>query len=315
MSGSFSEWNQVSSGIPQGSVLGPIFFVIYINDLPVEIKSKILIFADDTKIYQRIRTIDDHQLLQSSVFKLQDWTDKWGLMTHPDKCKSMTVGRVDHPHYNYYLRDDDLNPLASTSEELDLGVLFDSRLSFESHIASKVKKANQILGLIRRCFIYLDEKSLVCLYKSMVRPHLEFSQVVWHPYLLKFVDKLESVQRRATKLIPGYAGLSYPERLAKLSMPTLSYRRIRGDLIEVFKIINNIYDPKITENLLLFSNEIRTRGNSQKLFLRNCNTNHSKNAFSVRVVKYWNMLPQKVIESTSVKCFESRLDFLMRGHQ
>jgi hypothetical protein len=303
----------VASGISQGSVLGPVLFVLFINDLPMEIKSKILIFADDTKLYQQILTTKDQDQLQEGVFKLQDWTAKWDLEIHPAKCKSMTVGRGDCGGREYFLRRGlDLVPIETTSEEKDLGVIFDNKLSFEAHIIDKIKKSNQILGLIMRCFSYLDESSLICLYKSMVRPQLEFSQVVWHPYLLKFIDQLEGVQRRATKLVPGLSKFSYPERLAKLCLPTLSYRRLRGDLIDAYKILNNIYDPEVTKNLLCLSNESRTRGNTQKLFLNRCKTNLGKNAFSIRVVKVWNMLPQDVMDSSNVKIFESRLDRFMK---
>jgi hypothetical protein len=146
----------------------------------------------------------------------------------------------------------------------------------------------------------------------MVRPHLEFSQTVWSPYLLKFVDQLEGVQRRATRLIPGLSKLAYTDRLKTLKLPTLSYRRIRGDLIEVFKITKGLYDPAVTDKLLHWSVEGRTRGNSSKLFLKRSNTNFGNNCFSGRVVKHWNMLSDSVLNSGNLSIFKSRLDKFMK---
>ena len=131
-------------------------------------------------------------------------------------------------------------------------------------------------------------------------------------HLLKYVDLIERVQRRATKLVSGLVGLSYEERLKKLNLPTLSYRRLRGDLIETYKILNELYDPVVTRGILTLSEESRTRGNSQKLFLNNSRLNLRKHTFSVRVVKIWNMLPQSILDSNSVHLFEARLDRFMK---
>ena len=120
-------------------------------------------------------------------------------------------------------------------EEKDLGVIVDADLSFEDHITAKVKKANQIMGLIRRSFAYLDEKSFVKLYTALVRPHLEYAQSVWSPHLKRFTDLIENVQIRATKLVDHLGNLEYSERLKRLNLPTLAFRRLRGDLIEMYK--------------------------------------------------------------------------------
>ena len=118
-------------------------------------------------------------------------------------------------------------------EEKDLGVIMDSDLNFEQHIQSKVNKANSIMGLIRRSFSFLDCYLFKKLYVTFVRPHLEYAQSVWSPYLKKHVNAIEKVQMRATKLVDGLANLNYEERLRKLDLPTLAYRRMRGDMIEL----------------------------------------------------------------------------------
>ena len=120
-------------------------------------------------------------------------------------------------------------------EEKDLGVIIDSELSFSEHVASKVRTANAIVGLIRRSCSFLDGTSFKKLSTAFVRPHLEYAQSVWSPHLRKHINMLENVQIRATKLVDGLARLDYPDRLKILNLPTLAYRRLRGDLIEIYK--------------------------------------------------------------------------------
>ena len=112
--------------------------------------------------------------------------------------------------------------------------------TFEDHIFGKIKKANSTMAIIRRAFTYLDEGTFLLLYKSLLRPHLEYTNPVWAPYLHKHINSLENVQRRVTRQIPGLSGMMYEERLRKLGLPTLAYPRLRGDLIEVYKIANKL---------------------------------------------------------------------------
>ena len=119
----------------------------------------------------------------------------------------------------------------------DLGVTIDSNLIFESHIQIKVNKANQTMGMIRRAFTHLDNDTFLCLFKAFVRPQLEYANAAWSPYKVKDITAIENVQRRATKQVPGLRDLSYEERLKQLKLPTLVYRRARGDMIETYKIM------------------------------------------------------------------------------
>ncbi len=266
INGSFSNWHRVRSGIPQGSVLGPLLFVLYINDLPLDINSSIYMFADDTKISRPISTINDCMLLQDDINTLQSWSDKWLLTFHPDKCHVLSLGKNTIP-YNYTLPNNNNNTttiLGHVDEARDLGVIVDKDLSFDSHINNKVNKANNTLGLLRRAYIHLDINSLAILYKALVRPHLEFANVIWHPYKKKHIHAIEAVQRRATKLLSILKNLTYKERLIKLNIPTLVFRRLRGDMIETFKITSEIYDPNVTSFINTHANS-RTRGNQHKL--------------------------------------------------
>ena len=305
--GTESEWRKVDSGVPQGSVLGPILFVIYINTLPeVASNSQIYLFADDTKIYKAITNTEDCQMLQHDVDKMYEWTNGSLLKFHPDKCGAMRIGSSKLETRTYTMGPEK-HVIKNITEEKDIGVIIDDKLSFSKHMAAKIKKANTVMGVIRRTYVHMDEESFLLLYKGLVRPHLEYANQVWAPYLRKDVVAIENVQRRATKLIPGFKDMSYQERLRRLHLPTLRYRRIRGDMIELYKILTDKYDYRVTANIVNVRQDIR-RGHKYKLFKKHCRLNIRKFSFAYRTVNTWNDLPNYVVEAKTVKSFERRLD-------
>ena len=123
----------------------------------------------------------------------------------------------------------------------DLGVIFDSELNFVQHCKEQINTAYSYLGIIKRNFIYLDEDACVMLYKSLVRSHLEYANSVWNLYRLGLIKDLQKVQMRTTKLVISIKNFTYKDRLKRLKLPTLKYRHIRGDMIEVYKIVTNKY--------------------------------------------------------------------------
>ncbi len=167
------------------------------------------------------------------------------------------------------------------------------------------------MGAIRRSFRYLEPITFLKLYKGLVRPHLEYAVQVWQPYLKRDIRKLEGVQRRATKQINDIGNLEYADRLKKLKLPTLLYRRMRGDMIETYKILTHKQD-QVVSNLLPLHSALRphstTRSNSLKLFKKSAKHAPRANSFSHRVVDLWNDLPQNVVTAPSTNSFENRLD-------
>ena len=209
-------------------------YLLYINDLLEDIKSEGLLFADDTKIFNQIKTGDDALTLQADIDLLERWSKMCLLKFHHDKCHVLTVGKLEnirHIHrYGIYE-----NELDHAFEEKDLGIMMDSELSFEEHISLKVKKANAIMGVIRRSFSFLNGNLFKKLYVTFVRPNLEYAQVVWAPYLFKYINMIKNVQIRATKVVEGLNDLEYSDRLKILDLPTFVYGRARGDMIEMYK--------------------------------------------------------------------------------
>ena len=304
-----SEWRDVTSGVPQGSVIGPLLFVLYINDLPDRVKAEIYLFADDTKMYCKI-TENGMSTLQEDLNKLQIWSDTWLLKFHPDKCKVLKVHKGNKTNSRkYYMKtlDSEIEEkeLEQVKSEKDLGIITDDILSFAEHIQTKVNKATKIMGLIRRSFMFMDAEMFRKLFTAMVRPHLEYGQVIWSPIKKKDIISIENVQRRASKSIPELKNLSYPERLKKLNLPTLSYRRHRGDMIELYKTMNGLYDdvalqPSRREGI--------TRGHSLKIFKERANSRVRQNQLMIRAVDAWNRLPENVVTAPSLDSFKNRLD-------
>jgi len=306
-----SPWSETTSGIPQGSVLGPTLFIIFINSLPNTTNSPTFLFADDAKLFREITSTRDQEILQEDLNSMFDWTKSSLLNFNPEKCSSMTICRPNSNTSRHYKMNETTLKVIQT--ERDLGVMVDRHLKFEQHIQTKINKANSIMGIIRRTYTYLDADTFLLLYKSLVRPHLEYCNQIWNPHLQKHIISIENVQRRATKQIPGFQQLTYEERLTKLKLPTLKYRRDRGDMIEAYKILTGKYENEITEHLLPI-NERESRGHQLKLHHRRPNTNLRKFNFTFRIVKDWNELPHHVIESTSTKIFERRLDEFWTNH-
>ena len=198
--------------------------------------------------------------------------------------------------------------------EKDIGVHVDDELKFNSHIIKSVSKAKRIMAIARKTFSTLDKPTFLPLFKGLVRPHLEYAAPVWTPHQQQMKKKIESVQRIATKRLPGMKELEYNERLRKLKLPTLAYRRVRGDMIQVFKLVMPIkkgaYDKSLPQLLDLKSDlGIRQgKGHEKQLYKGNAKKDIKKYGFNFRVCKLWNSLPSHVINCTSVKAFEIALD-------
>ena len=191
----------------------------------------------------------------------------------------------------------------------DLGVVFDTKLNFRTHIDEKVNKAYQMLGILKRNFIHLDADSFLLLYKALVRSHLEYANIIWMPYFQEDIEKIEKVQKRATKLIRTVRKLSYQARLEKLDLPTLKYRRHRGDMIELYKMVTNKYDQDVLPNLVYkVPVGMHTRGNALKMCQQHSHYNLRRHFFINRTVSIWNSLPDTIIEAETINIFKNRLD-------
>jgi hypothetical protein len=196
--------------------------------------------------------------------------------------------------------------LKEVPSEKDLGIITDRHLSFEEHINTAAKKGNQVVGIIKRSFNYLNKTTLVMLIKAMIRPRLEYGHSIWNPTLKKHKIALERIQRRATKLLPSTKNLTYSERLKVLRLPSLEYRRRRGDMIETWKILHGKYDGLFPWFIL--DKDSIVRGHSLKLKKIGKNTPQKRKVFSFRIINDWNSLPDSVVTAVNINTFKSNLD-------
>ena len=195
--------------------------------------------------------------------------------------------------------------------EKDLGVHITDDLKQYKHVAETVKKANKILGMIKRTITCKNTQNIMSYYKTLVRPILDYSSGIWNPYHKKDIEKLEKVQRRATKIIREIRNLPYADRLKRCKLMTIQERRRRYDLIEMFKVMNGIY--KVDKEKLFEINTNSTRGHALKLQKKYSRLNVRKNFFTNRVIDDWNHLPAPAIKAKTVLNFKKVIDPLFRG--
>ena len=232
MDGEVSSWKSVLSGVPQGSVIGPILFLVYIDDLKDGVTGNILKFADDTKLFRKTKEIGDKQKLQDDIAKLVRSSEKWQMLFHFGQCKCLHTG-PGNTGMNYEMGG---TILSKTVKEKYLGVSMNANMKVSEQCRNAASRDNHVLGMIRRNIAYKEKSLIVHLFKAIVIPNLEYCIQAWSSYLRKDIYMLEKIQRRATKFIPRLKYLRYEERLKECGLTTLETRRLRGGQIEVFKI-------------------------------------------------------------------------------
>ena len=236
INGRYSDWTDVTSGVPQGSVLGPTLFLMFINDLEDGVQSTVQKFADDTKLYTEVTKDEGGEQLQEDLDKCTEWAKEWMMEFNVSKCKVLHAGRTNR--MKEYTMEGKI--LEKVQEEKDLGVMIHKAMNGSRQITEAVKKANRALAQLRRTITNKEIDTVIPIYnyKATVRPHLEYCVQAWAPYLKKDINALEKVQHRATKMITTLRKLPYEQRLKECNLTTLEERRKRGDLLETHEIMH-----------------------------------------------------------------------------
>ena len=298
----------VSSGVPQGTVLAPLLFLLYINDLPDSINSTVRLFADDVLLYGVISNDADGEQIQNDLIRLEQWQTIWQMNFNPAKCKVICFSiKRDPPKKVYKLCGVILEEVQSIPY---LGLTLDKKLKWSNHIQNITTNANRTLGLMRRNFWNCPREIKEITYKTIVRPKLEYASAAWDPYLKKDIAKVEKVQRKAARFCTGNykQTASVTDMIKELDWETLELRRTKCRLNMMYKLSHKIVNFDTSKHLV-FNSEKRTRGSHNfKYVLPKINKDVFKYSFFPRTIKDWNSLPSILVNTNSYESFKLKLE-------
>ncbi len=306
LDGSFSDETDVLSGVPQGTVLGPVLFLCFINDIAEKLNSDIRLFADDALLFREVESEDDAAELQRDLNSLQDWAREWQMEFNAKKCYVLhiTNKRRVH-HHNYTLNGESLEKVHNHAY---LGVILDDKLNWNAHVDHICSKATRTLNYIQRnlhsCPAQVREQA----YFTYVRPQVEYASSIWNPGTVRNINAVEKVNRRAARFVKNdYARRSSPTAMIKsLKWNTLQDRRKINDLCQMHKIAHNKFNVDFSEILTPY--ESRTRSH-HRAFLNNFQPRVEayRNSFFPRVTPPWNRLPPDIIDTQDTKALRQQL--------
>ena len=323
--GETSEAVPVDSGVPQGTVLGPLAFLCHINDLPECVKSSVRLFADDCLLYRPIKSRQDHLDLQSDLNALEKWAETWGMRFNAKKCYVMSINNHSS---NFYQLNNTI--LQQVKENPYLGITLSEDLKFSKHVNKITSKASSTLGFLKRNLKHCPETCRKTAYLSLVRSTLEYSSIVWDPHLQGDINKIENVQRKATRFITG----DYKSRdqgcitrmLKQLELPLLQERRKMARLTFFFKVAEGLV-PAMPHDIYLVpirgKRQIRPKTfkdyksanpvqksavNHHRCFkTTQCKSDIYKQSFFPKTTIEWNNLDTSVVSAKTAQSFRTAL--------
>ncbi|KAK3096098.1 hypothetical protein FSP39_023212 [Pinctada imbricata] len=305
LEGQSSSATPVTSGVPQGTVLGPLLFLLFINDLPSSVSSTTRLFADDCLLYRSIRGPQDQVELQKDLVSLQQWEEKWMMTFNPDKCEVLRICRKRTPlHMDYAIHNQVLN---ITDSAKYLGLNIHKSLGWDTHIDKITKKANSTMAFlgrnIRRCPTNIKAQC----YTTLVRPSLEYAASVWNPSKKDSINKLEAVQRRAARFATGdyQRTSSVTSMLQQLQWQTLQHRRNIAQVTMMYRIAHDLVDIPAAQ--FLHPTSLSTRGHSQRFLVPHTRTTVYRTSFFPTAIRLWNQLPGYIVDSDTLGSFKAEL--------
>jgi hypothetical protein len=296
--GTLSDPIAVTSGVPQGSVLGPLLFLVYINDISTHLNCKVRLFADDCIVYTQIDALSDCLLLQRDILSIIDWCNSWGMCLNRQKCYKISFTTKRSPRSFPYEFDD--GSLVNTVDTCKyLGVNMQSNMQWNLHIDKTVKKAFNALSFLRRNFRKSSQSIKSLLYFTTVRPILEYAAVVWEPYRIGQKKSLERVQRRAARFVTNTYDrtVSVSSLMSQLGWNSLEERRCKARLKCFYNVFNNLGG---WSDLSTHLREPAFRGRRDhcfKVYIPMAKKDFYKYSFFVRTCRDWNSLPNQFFDN------------------
>ena len=265
-------------------------------------------YADDIRIYRCYESDTASQrendiLFQNDINGINSWSQKWDLKFNISKCCVLYFGR-SNTKSQYSIND---SQLKISHQEKDLGVLFSAKFKFNDHMDAMIRKANRQLGIISRVFKQKNPQTIIPLYKSFVRPFLEFNSIIWSPYTKTYIQKIEKIQEKMCNLMCVSRSLTYQEKLTKLKMHSLRARRIKQQLTFMFKMKNKFVDLCF-DNFFQNNSYRKTRGHVFKLLFPKSKTKYRLNFFTCSIIKHWNQLKSTDINVRTISLFKKKID-------
>ncbi len=303
--GEMSDWVPVQSGVPQGTVLGPILFLAFINDLPKCVESRVRLFADDCVLYRAVSSEADCNALQDDLARLENWEQQWCMNFNASKCNAISITRKHKKlSHNYSLHNEILDRVNSATY---LGVELASDLTWATHINKTSLKANRQLGFVKRNIPIKNVKVKEAAYKGLVRPILEYSASVWDPHHKKYIAQLEMIQRRAARFTLGRYNntSSVTDMLKQLEWDKLEQRRAKARLTMFYKIQHSLV-AIIMPPFIVHPTRQRP-GHPHQYVTLYCRTEAYKNSFYPRTLAQWNSIPSSIALKPSLSLFKAGL--------
>ena len=302
VNGTHSSWENVTSGVPQGSVLGPALFLIYINDILEKIQSKMKLFADDSIVYREILSVDDHYILQRDLDLLADWSSKWLMHFNIKKCAVLSITRKRNPSLHHYTIFGE--SLERVDEHDYLGVRISHDLRWGSHCQKIIQKASRTLGLLRRTLSPCKQEVKIKAYQAIIRPQLEYAAETWNPHTLDGIKRLEQVQRASARFVfrDYRRTTSVTQLITTLGWDSLHVRHLLSQSTMFYKIhhgLVNIQFPPVIHPSSYFGRH----DHQLKYHLPDASVDSYKFSFYPRSVKIWNQLPAVAVSSPSTTAF------------